>query len=566
MRIKIIRVIITGFFVLIVANLFYVQVIRGGYFFRLSTNNRVRMIPLEAARGRILDRNGEVLADNRVAYNVEVLPYQAGKNFGDLFAAISPILGVDPNALQKTYLNRKTNPFTPIVIAQDIPRSKAMMLEELRFRFPNLVIEETYRRYYPLGLAAAHVVGYVGKPSLQEIENYKEYGYSNDAFIGKSGIEQYYDEMLRGKQGGLQIEVNSRGYQVRLLSFLNPIKGEDVTLTIDHVIQETATQLLSEKKGAVVVMDMDSGEILGLASSPSFDPNIFVDSNRSKEIRAVFNNPESPLLNRVVNAAFPPGSVFKVPVAMAGLVNKKITPTTSFECHGSLALGAARFNCSHTHGLQDLFEAIAHSCNVYFFHVGKMLGEETIARYAKLLGLGKRTKIDLPYEKEGNIPSRMQRLLKTGQRWYAGDTLNFSIGQGDVLTTPIQLVRMMAVVARDGKKVRPHVLKAYKNENVIFAFQEQELVLDKNIFEVIQKGLRDTVTDPSGTAHEIDIQGMNVAGKTGTAQSTQGKEHHAWFAGYVKSDKRNISFCVFLEHGGSSVNAVGIARDLLLAL
>jgi penicillin-binding protein 2 len=566
MRIKIIRIVIGIAFVLLVINLFYIQVIRGGYYFRLSTNNRVRMIPLEAARGRILDRNGVILADNRVAYNLQVIPAQSGKNLDDLFSAVGAVLDMTPQTLQKKYLNRKSNPFTPVMVAQDIPRAQAMVLEELRFRFPNLVIEETYRRQYPLQSAAAHVVGYVGKPSPQEVEDFKEYGYSQDTFVGKSGIEQYYDELLRGKPGGLQIEVNSRGYQVRLLSFLNPLQGEDLVLTIDYAVQQAATEFLNGRRGAAVVMDMDSGEVLGLVSSPAFDPNVFVDKSRAEETREVFNNTNSPLLNRVVNAAFPPGSVFKIPVAIAGLVHKKITPHTSFQCHGALSLGATRFNCSHTHGLQDLFEAIAHSCNVYFFHIGQIIGEETIGRYAKLLGLGKRTKIDLSFEKEGYIPSRLQPLLTKRQSWYTGDTLNFSIGQGDVLATPIQLARMMAVVARDGKAIRPHILKAYKNERVIFAFSQRELNLDKSIFEYVQRGLRETITDPDGTAHLLNIAGMYVAGKTGTAQSVPGKDHHAWFAGYVKSDKRNISFCVLLEYGGSSANAVAITRDLLLAL
>jgi penicillin-binding protein 2 len=397
----------------------------------------------------------------------------------------------------------------------------------------------------------------------------KEYGYSPQSVIGYSGVEEYYDDDLKGGGGGLQIEVDSRGRQVRLLSLKEPIKGQDIVLTIDSSIQQSALELLDDKIGTIIVMDMDNGEILGLTSSPAFDPNILVQSEgdaNKRRIAALFSNPSSPFLNRAIKGLFPPGSVFKVAVAIGALDSKKITQHTPFVCTGVFELGGRKFRCTHAHGTQNLIESIVHSCNVYFYHLGLILGADTISHYAKQLGLGSLTHIDLPYEGVGNVPSRRQRLLSGGGRWYAGDTLNLSIGQGDVLVTPIQLVRMMATIARNGVEVQPHLIKAIGGLEVAKYLTERQIKIDKKHFQTVQKALRATVSNYSGTAHVLDIQDLHIAGKTGTAQTSGGRENHAWFVGYVKGKKRNFSFCVFLEHGGSSQNACILARQLLLKM
>ena len=560
MRIKILRVIVIILFLFVALELIYVQAVRGRYYFKLSKNNRIRVVPLEGERGRIFDRNGKILADNDASYNLMITPQDVG-NKEELFLFLEKILGTDARRLWNVYLANRTAPFVPVVIFKDLSREKAIILEENKYRFPSMIVQQSFKRIYPLNKNSAHLLGYVTKMNRLQIERFKEYGYSPESMMGSTGIEEFYDYYLRGEEGGLQIEVNSRGQQMRLLSFRESTKGQDVTLTIDSDLQHEALALLADRPGAIVAMDIKNGEMMCLTSSPAYDPNAFIE-NVTARVSAMFSNPLAPLLDRTIKAAYPPGSVFKVPVAVAALDSQKINEHTTFFCPGFFELGKTRFGCVHEHGTQNLIEAIAHSCNVYFFHVGLALKAPTIEQYARLLGLGSKTRIDLPYEKEGKIPSPSQNFL-AGKRWFAGDTLNMVIGQGNVLTTPLQLVRMMATVARDGALVQPHLIAAIGNRAFDGYFYEHQINISKEFFHIVQKGLRTAVTDDAGTAHILDRNDLFVAGKTGTAQSSAGKEDHAWFVGYAQGDHRTIAFCIFLEHGGSSHNACLMASQFL---
>lgn len=566
MRLKIIRLITGGLFGFIVAGLFYTQVIQGEYFFRLSVNNRIRVVPMEGWRGQIKDRGGKVLADNRLSYDVMVTPQEIDDRVA-LFRFLGQTLGVNEQAIARRYGRKKNAPFAPVVIEQDVSKEEAIVIEENKYRFPSLFVQESYRRFYPLGENSAHVLGYVGKMSVAQRDRFREYGYSMESVVGYSGVEEYYDNYLRGKEGGLQIEVNSRGQQVRLLGVRESQKGQDITLTIDSEVQQDALELLADRVGVVIVMDMDSGEILGMTSSPGFDPNIFVGSRDPGEINRIFADPLAPAINRAITGLFPPGSVFKVIMAIAGLDTKKIIPSTSFVCPGFYQLRRAVFRCTHVHGTQDLIGALAHSCNVYFYNVGLLLGVDTINHYARLMGLGEKISIDLPYEQSGSIPGREQRRLEGRGGWHAGDTLNFSIGQGEVQVTPLQLIRLMTLVARNGWIVQPHVIKAIGETAVDKFTDERKVKIDEEVLETVRKGLRGAVVDAEGTARVIgDLPDLYVAGKTGTAQTSGGKKNHAWFAGYAKGEVRNIAFCVLLEHGGSSYNACLLAKDLFMRM
>ena len=565
MRLKIIRLAIIGLFLVIAVDLFYVQVIRGRYFYFLSKNNRVRIVPLEGWRGKIKDRNGVILGDSRIAYNVMVAPKDI-REHDELFAYISKVLQIDPDTLKKRYNKLKYAAFAPVVLAEDVDRDKAIILEENKYRFPHLIMQEGYKRSYPLGKNSAHVLGYVGKASRARKEQSKEYGYSPQSVIGYSGVEEFYDAYLKGVEGGLQIEVNSRGQQVRLLSLKDPTKGQDITLTINSAVQEVAMEALGDLTGVIIVMDRDNGEVLGMTSAPGYDPNVFTDPDMNKQLSRLFSEPAAPLLNRAVKGLYPPGSVLKVPIAAAALDSKKVTAHTTFVCHGYYELGGRKFGCTHTHGPQNLFQSLAHSCNVYYYHLGKLMGVDTIHKYLQLFGFGQLTYIDLPYEEQGNLPSRRQRYLRTKRQWYAGDTLNFSIGQGDTLVTPLQLVKMMATVANGGTEVQPHVIKLIGGKPVEQYNMKRAIAVDPLALEEVQKGMRAAVIDYAGTARVLNVDGMYIAGKTGTAQSSGEKEDHAWFVGYVKDAKKNIAFCVFLEHGGSSQNACIVAKGLLLGM
>ncbi|MBF0385698.1 MAG: penicillin-binding protein 2 [Candidatus Omnitrophica bacterium] len=565
MRIKIIKYSVIFLFAVIVINLFYLQAIRGAYYYKLSAFNRIRVIPLQGWRGKIYDRNNTVLADNELSYNVLVIPQEIKNSLG-LINFLSEALETDKKKLEDNYRrNKGRGDFVPVVIAESIKREQAIRIEEEKYLHPGLLVEESFRRFYPLGANSAHVLGYVGRTDRSRLAKFKDYGFSPQSITGYSGVEEYYDAYLKGEEGGLQVEINSAGEQVRLLGWKEPKKGQDIQLTIDAKLQSIIEESLFGINGSVVIMETDTGEVLGLTNNPSFDPNIFIDSKRSKEKVTLLNDVKSPLINRAISAAYPPGSAFKVPVALAGLERKKVSANTNFTCNGSLEKGGITFGCTHSHGPQNLLQAIAHSCNVYFYNLGIILGSDIIAHYAKMLGLGLHTHIDLPYEEPGNIPSRRETIFKQ-KKWYTGNTINMSIGQGDVLSTPVQLVKMMAIVANEGKIVQPHVIKSI-GEIVDSRFKSfQRILINRSVFEAMNKSLRATVTEFSGTAHVAAIDNLFVAGKTGTAQTGSKSEPHAWFVGYARGTKRNITFCVFLEFGGSSQNACLLARQIMLKM
>lgn len=563
MRLKIIRIIILILFVFILVGLFYLQIINGSYYYQLSKNNRIRVVPLEGWRGRIKDCNGKVLADNQIAYNIMIIPQELN-DLQNVFAFLSKTLEVEKEALIKKYRNKKLTPFAPVIIAENVSREKAIVVEENKHRLPGVLIDKNFIRSYPLKKNSSHVVGYVGKMNRAKIDRFKEYGYSTQSLIGYSGVEEYYDSYLKGEQGGLQIEINSRGKQVRLLSLKEPSKGQDIALTIDSDLQGYLNEILDGSVGSAIVMDMTNGEILGMTNYPSYDPNIFTQRRYQHRMARVLAGTLSPLLNRAIKGAFPPGSVFKIPVAIAGLDTKKNSSGTIFECEGFLELAGIRFGCTHVHGSQNLIEALAHSCNIYFYRLGQTLGADIMYKYAKMLGLGEPTHIDLPYEEKGFIPRKRYGSPHGKKRWYTGDSLNFAIGQGNVLTTPLQLVSMMATVAMEGTRVHPHVIKSIGDRDLSEEFLQRKVKIDERTFQEVKKGLRAAVFDYSGTANILDIQGVYVAGKTGTAQTSGDQDTHSWFVGYTKSKKGSFAFCVFLEHGGSSQNANMVARQLLL--
>jgi len=564
MRLNLIQSVIFFFLGLIVCGLFYMQVIHGGYYHRQSMNNRIRVVPIDGPRGRILDRNGIVLADNRLVFHVGVVP-QDVEDKNALFEYLGQMLDKSPDLLGRQFQRKEVAPFAPVILAQDISRELAVKIEEEKFIYPGLIVQQGYERYYPFNDAGAHVLGYVGKIDEDEMEDNQQYGYTPLSFVGKTGVEKTYDAFLQGEPGGREIEVDSRGTQVRLLGLKDPLEGKDLVLTIDQRVQNAAQELLRDHKGGIVVMDLTNGDIMSLVSSPSYDPNAFSDKNKNENITSYFNDPSKPLFNRTVSGQYPPGSVFKIPVALAAIQLHKITPATTYDCPGYMMVGKRRFGCSHVHGVQDLNAALAHSCNVYFFHVGQLVTPPIIGAFAKAFGLNRRTGVDLPFEAKGNIVTKASE----GGVWYGGDVLNLSIGQGKTLTTPLQLTVMMAAVANNGVILRPRVVKAVGgNEIPVMDLSKRPLIrLRDQTWRVVQEGLKAVVDDPEGTGHDLkEVPGLDIYGKTGTAQSAPNKPNHAWFVGYTRSSKGNIAFCVFLEYGGSSENSVKIARDLLLKL
>jgi len=564
MRLKIIESFIFFFLGLIVCSLVYMQIIHGDYYHRQSMNNRIRVVPVDGPRGRILDRHGVILADNHITYHVGIIPQDVADN-NALFIYLGQMLDRDPQLLERQFERKRVAPFAPVILTQNISRELAVRIEEEKFVYPGLIVQQGFERYYPFNDAGAHVLGYVGKIDEDEMESNQQYGYTPLSFVGKTGVEKKYDAYLQGSSGGRQIEVDSRGSQVRLLGLKDPLAGNDVVLTIDQRVQNTAQELLDGQKGGIVVMDLTNGDLISLVSSPSYDPNAFLDRSKSEKLSLYFNDPSTPLLNRNVSCTYPPGSVFKIPVALAAIQLHKITPSTTFDCPGYMMVGNRKFGCSHVHGVQDLEAALAHSCNVFFFHVGLLVKPQIIGAFAKAFGFQRPTGVDLPFEAKGKIVTSGS----ADRGWFTGDVLNLSIGQGYTLVTPLQLTVMMAAVANNGVILRPRVVSQVGGQEIpIMDFSKRPLIrLREQTWEIVQRGLKAVVDDPEGTGHDLkDIPGLDIYGKTGTAQSVRGKPNHAWFVGYTRSSKGSIAFCVFLENGGSSENSVKIARDLLLKL
>jgi penicillin-binding protein 2 len=564
MRLKIIENIVFLLIAFILCALVYMQLIKGEHYFNQSVNNRIRVIPIEGPRGRIIDSKGLVLADNRLAYHVAVIP-QDMNDQASLFEFLGQVLKKSPEQLKKIYIRKKRTPFSPVILSEGVDQKTILTIEESRFQYPGLVIEQSYSRTYPFGKSSSHAVGYIGKIDPNEAEVMQDYGYNVLSMVGKMGVEKTYDSILRGESGGRQIEINNRGREVRLLGLKDPLKGKDLQLTIDQRIQSAADEFLDSRAGAVVIMDLTNGHLLGLSSSPSFDPNAFEDKSRQNEIVSYMQDSRGLLLNRPVAGLYPPGSVFKVPVALSGLELKKITPSMTFDCPGYYMLGQAKFGCAHVHHTEDLRDAIAHSCNVYFYRIGQLITAAMIEQYAKAFGLGRATGVDLPFEKSGQVIGHR----RPGRPWYTGNTLNLSIGQGDTLSTPLQLTVMMAAVANNGIIFRPRIVKAVDNKDLpeVNIKKLPVVKLRDTTWHVVQEGLRAVITDPEGTANSLNgLSGMTIFGKTGTAQAGGSKAHHAWFVGYVRSPKNNFAFTIFLENGGSSANAVELTRLLLSRL
>ena len=542
MRIKSLQYSFIIFFILLGACLYYLQIIKGSLYRELSYKNSIRLLNIAAPRGIIYDRRKDKVADNVLSFGVFIVPQEA-KDLDAKIKRLSEILGCAESLLRRNYKRNYRAPFAPCELIRDVSKKKAIIVEELKLDMPGVLVKEIPLRRYPYREALAHVVGYIGEIDRQELDLLKSYGYSARDAIGKDGVERSADTGLRGMDGGMQVQVDNRGRQVKVLSFKRPEKGNDVYLTIDAGLQNFLWKMMKGRMGAAVVMDPYNGEILSLVSSPSFDPN--------GSVASVLNDRDSPLLNRAIMGQYPPGSIFKIIVALAGLDTGKIGPETTFTCRGKLNIGRGRFRCWNKdgHGPMRLEDAITESCNIYFYNAGILLGVGKISEYARKFGLGKKTGIDLWGEVQGFVPSRAWKRMKKKEAWYAGDTANLSIGQGYLLATPIQVAVVFASVANGGRIIEPHILKS--PGRAADDSKKKDLKIKKEAIELINKAMRGVVEDADGTGFRAWSDSVSISGKTGTSQAGGGLKTHAWFAGFAPSENPEISFVIFLEHGGS---------------
>jgi penicillin-binding protein 2 len=563
MRERLLRGVIYSFLALLAAALSYNQVIRYDYYSRLSNNNAIRILPIEGPRGKIFDRNGVVLVTNRLSFDVAVV-YQELKDKAGLVDTLSSTLEIPAAEIKSALESAAKKPYVPVTIVEDIAKEKAFILEEASFNLRGLVIETRALRHYVYGSTGAHLFGYLSEINEEELERLRDYGYRMKDLIGRSGLERYYNTYLTGVDGGLQIEIDSRGRQTRVLGLKEPSSGKNLYLTIDAELQRLSDKLMEGKAGAIIVMNPNTGEVLAITSHPSFDPNIFVKRRASAEKRMIVNDKTGkPLLNRAISGLYPPGSVFKIVTASSALEAGKITNFTPAFCSGSYQLGNAKFDCwkESGHGTQTITDALMNSCNVFFYHTGRATGVDNLESCAKLFGFGRPTGIDLPDETSGLVPGRSWKRLHRKDAWYDGETLNFAIGQGYLLVTPIQILQMISVMANKGSIVKPYIVKRIDTTPVAGS-GKKNIGLKESTIRIVREGLYKVINSDTGTGRRARMEGVLVAGKTGTAQNPQGRTH-AWFAGFAPYENAKIALVVFLEHGGKGgVEPAEIARTL----
>lgn len=547
----------------VICGLFYTQIIRGDFYYGLSRKNRIRLIPEYGLRGNILDRKGKIIADSRLSFAVNVIPQELSDK-DTTFSLLAQMLGVEKTNLLKIYQKGYLAPFAPVLVKDDITKNEALLLEENKYRLQGVMVSVGPRRRYPFKEELSHPIGYLREVDKSRITRLKEYGYDLKDIMGYDGVEEVFDRYLRAEKGGMQIEVDHRGRMVRLLGLRLPQKGKDLSLTIDLDMQHIAYNVLGQRKGCVIVMDPFSGAILAMVSSPAYDPNVFV-ANDKDEINRLRNDRGAPFLNRAISASYPPASTFKLITATAGLEAKKLSPSTTFFCNGEIKIGNRQFKCWDKHGAMDLRGAVAHSCDIFFYQAGLLAGPQLLSEYAFEFGLGRVSGIDIgrvssinvERENAGFVPTVNWKLWQRQESWFKGDTANFAIGQGALLATPLQMVRLISVFANGGYLVRPYLAQSPENK----PSAKKIRISDKDL-QVLRQDLREVVRDPAGTANILDLPDLSVSGKTGTAQVSRGLAH-GWFIGFAGADKPKIAFCVFIEHGGSSAVACAAAKEML---
>lgn len=553
-------------FFILLTRLWYLQVIQTEKLKDLSESNRLRLVPVAASRGTILDRNGVVLVNNMPSFSVAVVP-QDVKDKNGLIAALARHLQMEQSELLERWEKGKGRArYYPIVLAPGISREQLEYLEENRLWLPGLDIEMKPIREYPGGQLAAHLLGHLGEISEQEMGEEKFGEYKPGDYVGKSGIERKWEKDLHGVGGGRQIEVDARGRFLRILSESRPVTGNSLILTIDRNIQKSAEQAFGEKAGAAVAIDVNSGEILAFVSNPSFDPALFTGRMPLEKWNAYISDKRHPLENKALKGQYPPGSTFKIITALAALENGIVDANTSFECKGSYKVGNTTFKCwiKHGHGRVSLKKALRESCDVYFYHLAEQLGVDRIARTAREFGLGEALGIGLENEKSGLIPTAEWKERKYKKKWYHGETLPVGIGQGFVLMTPIQLASMISTLANGGTVYRPHLVKRIVDPDgkVIREFAPEIIKKTGGTplpYRLVKEGLLAVVNEQGGTGKAARLFEVKVAGKTGTSQVIKLREgggpipyefrDHALFVAFAPFEKPEVAVAVVVEHG-----------------
>jgi penicillin-binding protein 2 len=576
------------FLLIIISRFWYLQINLGEHYRSLAENNRVRIRTVPPPRGHIFDRHGREIVTNRPSFNVSLIR-EDSFDIDNVLKKLSVVLDEDIEVLWERIRKGAGTPrHFPITLKEDVDWETLAYLENNKYKFSGIRIEVQPVRVYHYGDLGANIIGYIGSISPEELEADEEGVYEGGDLVGKRGLERIREPDLRGEKGSSSTEVNASGFEQQQLKQEDPLPGRDITLTIDVDLQRAAEQYLaiSDKAGAVVAMEVDSGRVLAAVSSPTIHLEDFIGGISSKNWNALLENPRNPLLNKAVQGVYPPGSTYKIVTALAGLSEGVITEHTTFYCPGHYYFGRRLYRCwKHSgHGTVDVRRAITESCDVFFYQVGQRLGVDRLAAYAKKLGLGIRSGIELEHEKAGIVPTKDWKRQRFKEKWHEGETLSVAIGQGFNNMTPLQICLMTMAIANGGRIYQPQIVEMVKNTDGEIVEQLTPKLLselssrEKQYLPIVKDGLFGVVQGKRGTARNVRIRGLTVAGKTGTAQVVRLaqykglKEHeipykfrdHAWFTCYAPADNPKIAVTVLVEHGLHGGSGAGpIARVVL---
>jgi penicillin-binding protein 2 len=583
-RIEVSRVAAGAMLSLLATAYWFIQIVRGEYYFSLSENNRIRAVKITAPRGYVLDRNGAPLVENEPAYTLHLYRREA-RDLDASIEFVTALLALNPDQVRSRVDRGRRDPeFVPIAIAENLGIEEVAAVEARAIEHPEFAITVSQRRLYKHGGAAAHALGYLSEATPDQIKNAGNL-YQVGDWIGQKGIEGAYERLLAGVNGERRVIVDSHGREVSEANRLEASPGQNLFLTLDLKLQDIAEEYFRERVGSAVALDPETGEILALVSSPSYDPNWFTRRVTATEWSGLLENPDRPLQNRAIQNMYSPGSAFKPFLAYGALAKGLVDPNMRIFCPGHATFYGREFHCHKKggHGWVSLRDAIKVSCDVYFYNLGKKLGIDHISEIAGSFGFGSPTGVDLAFEKSGLVPSEEWARARRGSRWYPSETISVAIGQGPVLVTSMQVARALAGLVEGGRLPTPHLFYSSQDPRTGSQLRykaefRQGLAISPEKLQIVRNGMWAVVNEPGGTAFGSRVTGLEMGGKTGTAQVV-GREaniragadrkklqDHAWFAGFGPVENPKMVVVVFVENGGhGSLAAAPLARALFEA-
>lgn len=581
--IYLLRIIISLGILLIFFRLLYLQIIKGQYYQSIAENNRIRTFNMQAPRGLIFDRDNNMLAENIPNYILKIIPMDLPKSNElreEIINSLSKILNKNTDELKSKLEKINNKSYEPVPLYDALDFDKAIIIKIQSFNYPGVMLDIESKRKYRVSdtLSLSHILGYLGKISEEDIKNKSDYDTTDT--IGKIGIEYEYENMLKGLKGRKQIEVDAMGKEKKKIAFKDPVAGDNLILTIDTELQSKLEQFLQEAlskfkktKAVAIALDPNNGEVLAMVSLPSFNNNTFSNDVSEKNLKEIIENASQPLFNRAIHGTYPSGSTIKPVIAAAALQEGIVTPRTQIYSVGGIRINQWFFPDwkKGGHGPTNITKALAESVNTYFYYIGggyeqfEGLGLDKLIQYFRLSGIGSQTGIDLPNEKEGLIPTKEWKEEKKNESWYIGDTYHLSIGQGDLLVTPLQVANWTSMISNGGILYQPHIVKTIVDSNNKIVKNVDAAILLQNAFskehlDTVKRGLRDAIV--YGSAKSLNDLPITIAGKTGTAEWSSKDSPHAWFTSFAPYPSPKIVLTILIEEGGEgSQVAVPVAKE-----